>query len=409
MEQVSNFILNPVTKGVFDTYSTKQKKEYVKHLASISYKLKSHELKYLSDEDKKEYFEEKLKTATWLDDYEFFELPNSLKEKYIIRKKFLSDEEIGRLETSLQKFYIKNIISNGLSITDKSFLSLKTDSLRKLYASESLKNTNPINMRALHIKYLDEKGQKEYVNYFLKDSGSDIKPNVLKVLNKKVRDYYDKESKKELRKLVREQVKLIFDNFSYNILNEQDSGAFAASNTKVPFDLDLMKQAIKEGREVGILYKGDEEESSSGKHRLIYPVAIGISKSGNRVVRAVHNIGQSESVAKKKGVRSAEVKNVWRLFKTDNIKGMWMTGNFFNFIHNSYNPNDKSMTSVELSADLSKIKKFQLNLLQKQKENDERKSKIIRFKEKNERPLEQPIKDPETKTGSELESSEQQD
>lgn len=179
------------------------------------------------------------------------------------------------------------------------------------------------------------------------------------------------------------------------IITEDVSSPFAASNERIPFNLDLMSQAIKQGREVGLLYRGDEMPAPSGKYRLIYPVAMGISKAGNRVIRAIHKQGQSETAAKDSGVRSAEIKNVWRLFKSDNIKGMWLTGNFFRGPLSNYNPNDKGMTAIEVSTDLSKVKAFQDDLLQKQKESGEKQAQLKNFKTKGERPLEQPIKSQE--------------
>lgn len=188
------------------------------------------------------------------------------------------------------------------------------------------------------------------------------------------------------------------------IVEEVDANtAYALSDSRVAFNLDLMSKAIEEGREVGILYKGDEMKAPSGKYRLIYPVVMGVSKAGNRVIRAIHKHGQSESKAQETGIRSAEAKNVWRLFKENNIKGMWLTGNFFQGPLNGYNPNDKGMLTVEVSTDLNKIKKFQEELFKKQKEAGEEQAKLKRFKERGERPLEQPIQNPETRIGSHTE------
>ena len=183
------------------------------------------------------------------------------------------------------------------------------------------------------------------------------------------------------------------------------NSALALSDSRTAFNLDLMTQAIEEGREVGILYKGDEMSAPSGKYRLVYPVAMGVSKAGNRVIRAIHKHGQSESKAKETGIRSAEVKNVWRLFKASNIKGMWLTGNFFQGPINGYNPSDKGMLTVEISTDLSKVKTFQEELFKKQKQEGEQQSKLRRFKDTGERPLEQPINNPETRISSDLENN----
>tara|TARA_R110002153_G_scaffold160692_3_gene313015 strand:- start:505 stop:1098 length:594 start_codon:yes stop_codon:yes gene_type:complete len=181
------------------------------------------------------------------------------------------------------------------------------------------------------------------------------------------------------------------------ILVQESAEDFSASNTRVPFSTDLMTQAILQGREVGILYKGDDMIAQSGKYRVIYPVAMGMSKAGNRVIRAVHKVGQSESEAGKTSVRSVEAKNVWRLFKASNIRGMWFTGDFFNFNPKSYNPNDRGMSTVEVSFSLTKAQKFQQEFVTKQEEANELRSKVRRFKEAGARDLEQPYKDPETR------------
>jgi hypothetical protein len=183
------------------------------------------------------------------------------------------------------------------------------------------------------------------------------------------------------------------------IIIEAETDPFAGSGERMPFDIDLMTQAILQGREVGILYKGDKMRAPSGKYRLIYPVAMGMSKSGNRVVRAIHKYGQSESKALESGVRSAEAKNEWRLFKVENVKGMWFTGNFFDFVPSDYNSNDRGMNTVEVSFNSSKAKSFQKSFIENQKE-EERKAKVTRFIEKNERDLEQPYENPETRIGN---------
>ena len=53
------------------------------------------------------------------------------------------------------------------------------------------------------------------------------------------------------------------------ILVKESVEDFSASNTRVPFNTDLMTQAILQGREVGILYKGDDMIAPSGKYRII--------------------------------------------------------------------------------------------------------------------------------------------
>jgi hypothetical protein len=204
-------------------------------------------------------------------------------------------------------------------------------------------------------------------------------------------------NKNYIRNIVRKQIQEIF-SYKKNTIKES-SDPYNKSNERVPFNKELMAQAIIEGREVGILYKGDETKAPSGKYRLIYPVTMGTSTSNNSVVRAIHKVGQSESKAKETGVRSAEAKNVWRFFKTENIKGMWFTGNFFDYTPSNYNSNDRGMDSIDVYFDANKAKSFQKEFLEKQKLENEPQSKITRFKEKGERDIEQPYSDPETRIG----------
>ncbi len=162
------------------------------------------------------------------------------------------------------------------------------------------------------------------------------------------------------------------------------SSAFALSNQRVPFNKDLMIQAINEGREVGILFKSKNEkyEMPVSKYRTIYPVALGTSKAGNQVLRAVHKFGQSESAALKTGKRSQEVKDEWRMFKVTNIKSMWFTGKFFSIPPKHYNASDKGMVNIEVAADFGKIKKFQAQLALSMKKKERPKPNIVSlFKE----------------------------
>ena len=174
--------------------------------------------------------------------------------------------------------------------------------------------------------------------------------------------------------------------------------AFAASDKRIPFSQDLMATAIKEGREVGVLFQtnNDKHKMPVAKYRIIYPVAMGLSKKGHLVIRAFHKYGQSESKAQATGVRSAEAQNTWRLLKASNIKGMWFTGNFFRGPIEKYNKNDKGMVTVNIAADFSNIRKFQDELFKKKRQEKLAQQKQVadNFKRTNERPLETPIENP---------------
>lgn len=166
------------------------------------------------------------------------------------------------------------------------------------------------------------------------------------------------------------------------VTDAEKTAAFAASGQRTPYNKDLMIQAIKEGREVGILFQSnnDKYKMPVAKYRIIYPVALGLTKKGNATLRAFHKMGQSEKEAIRTGKRSAEVENTWRLFNISNIKSMWMTGNFFRGPLEAYNAQgDKSMISVEVQADFNKIRKFQDDLIKniKDKKEQEQKRKNI--------------------------------
>jgi hypothetical protein len=176
---------------------------------------------------------------------------------------------------------------------------------------------------------------------------------------------------------------------------------FSKSDERVSYNEEMMIQAIQEGREVGMLYRGDKMKAKSGKYRLVYPVTLGTTTAGNKAVRVIHKVGQSESEAEKTNNRSAEAKNVWRLLKTKNILGMWFTGNYFQAPLSGYNPNDKGLINIVSSANFDNIKRFQEELISQQEMEGERTSRITRFKERGERDMEQPIQNPQTRISGE--------
>ena len=181
------------------------------------------------------------------------------------------------------------------------------------------------------------------------------------------------------------------------VTNAEKEVAFSKSGQRIPYNKDLMIQAIQEGREVGILFKTDNDKHKMpvAKYRIIYPVAIGTSKANNQVLRAVHKIGQSESAARKTKTRSQEVEDEWRLFKISNIKSMWFTGNFFSIPPKHYNAADKGMVNVEVFADFPEIVKFQEELATQAKQQERPKPNIrALFKEP------EPVVEPETQTAA---------
>lgn len=136
------------------------------------------------------------------------------------------------------------------------------------------------------------------------------------------------------------------------------------SKDRVPFNRELMKQAIEQGREIGLLFKSDNEKYTMpvSKYRIVRPVAMGTSSDGNTVVRGLHVFGQSEKKAQETGNRSAEAEGEWRLFNANNIKGMWFTDSFFTQSPPGFNPNDKQMRSIEVAFNPNKARQEQTKL-----------------------------------------------
>lgn len=137
---------------------------------------------------------------------------------------------------------------------------------------------------------------------------------------------------------------------------------YEKSNERIPFNVDLMKQAIEQGMVVGILFRSnnDKYRMPITKYRIVLPVALGYDKKGEMVLRAVHATGQSEKKAIETGVRSAEAENEWRLFKIKNMYSMFFPGDFFDSLPiGGYTPNDSAMTRRIATFNPNKAKKYQ--------------------------------------------------
>lgn len=201
----------------------------------------------------------------------------------------------------------------------------------------------------------------------------------------------------------------------YNFSDEEKTAAYKDFDKRVPFSKDLMAKAIREGWEIGITFQSNNEKSKMpiAKARIIYPVAMGLSKKGNLVIRGYHKIGQSESAANKaqkqgtKNYRSTEVKNEWRLFKASGIKNMWFTGDFFKLenVSGYREIGDKGMTVVEIQAKKSQVSKFQNDYYKNIKKSTEKPPSTVIVKNK---PLEKLAREPKvSQTPTRIKSPEQ--
>jgi predicted DNA-binding transcriptional regulator YafY len=107
---------------------------------------------------------------------------------------------------------------------------------------------------------------------------------------------------------------------------------------------DQVSDAIKNKRVCVINYNGDEP---GGKGlRVIEPVAFGLSKKGNAVLRAWDREGASHTAYKGEKPLPG-----WRLFRLDKMDFIRPTQETFDTPRPDYNPNgDKSMERVFINA-----------------------------------------------------------
>jgi predicted DNA-binding transcriptional regulator YafY len=112
---------------------------------------------------------------------------------------------------------------------------------------------------------------------------------------------------------------------------------------------DQIIDAIKNRRVCAIYYDGDEPGGRG--LRVIEPVAYGLTKKGNPVVRAWDKEGASHtSYLGKKPLPG------WRFFRVDKMQFIRPTQEIFDTPRPNYNPNgDKSMERVFINAVFLKI------------------------------------------------------
>lgn len=108
--------------------------------------------------------------------------------------------------------------------------------------------------------------------------------------------------------------------------------------------IDDIINAIENKQRVIIYYDGDEPGGRGV--REIEPVCLGVSKAGNRVLRAWDSEGSSHS-----SFTGEQPLPGWRLFRLDKILSHKPTGEVYSEPKPGYNFNgDKSMVSVIINA-----------------------------------------------------------
>ena len=108
--------------------------------------------------------------------------------------------------------------------------------------------------------------------------------------------------------------------------------------------IDSIVDAIK-GRKVVVIYYDGDEPGGRGL-RQIEPVCLGVSKAGNKILRAWDSEGASHT-----GYKGEQPLPGWRIFRLDKILSNKPTGEVYNEPKPGYNFNgDKSMVSVIINA-----------------------------------------------------------
>ena len=112
---------------------------------------------------------------------------------------------------------------------------------------------------------------------------------------------------------------------------------------------DQIIDAIKNRRVCAIYYDGDEPGGRG--LRVIEPVAYGLTKKGNPVVRAWDKEGASHT-----SYLGEKPLPGWRFFRVDKMQFIRPTQEIFDTPRPNYNPNgDKSMERVFINAVFLKI------------------------------------------------------
>jgi len=110
-------------------------------------------------------------------------------------------------------------------------------------------------------------------------------------------------------------------------------------------NLTVLKNAITNKFVCTIYYRGEQRGVVDDGYRYIEPVAIGVNKSGNTVLRAWLTKGKSRT-----GKLDRSLVPGWRLFRLDRISSISTSLQNFTVARKGYNAKDKHMTEVMFSA-----------------------------------------------------------
>ncbi len=127
-------------------------------------------------------------------------------------------------------------------------------------------------------------------------------------------------------------------------------------NKEFKYSRDLILLAMEYGMILQVQYRGDEDDFTQGRTRVIYPMCLGTSSKGKPLLRVYHLKGWSFS-------KGGNTDKLWRMFRTDRIMSVSFTGSFFRLAPEDYNANDKGMRGgIIKSVDINSIRKKQQQL-----------------------------------------------
>jgi len=179
------------TEEKFNNLKIKDKRFYIDKLMDMGFELSEHEFKAASSKQKIQSINLKIKKADWLEDYEFNAATPFQKEKYIYRKRFLSQAEFLRLDEDLKIIYIEYSVYTKMGLDKEGFLSL-SEKHKKYYAN--FKFEFPLNLEPNKISYLTKHNQKVFVSKII-EQGNIIDDKILKELPKDIQKFYEKTKK----------------------------------------------------------------------------------------------------------------------------------------------------------------------------------------------------------------------
>ncbi|MEK6829610.1 MAG: hypothetical protein AABY15_05820 [Nanoarchaeota archaeon] len=193
----------------FDDMNTSEKISFVNNLVLMNQKLFPKEIQYLVPQNREAYFNNRVKTSEWIEDYEFNCLDEGEKESYIWKKRYLSKNIIKNLSPELQREFIRCAITYGISLDPEEFELLIDDDMRKSYAEDKARYSLDSTFTARELSFLESKPQIQYLNT-LKRIGLAPNTDEITVLKPEALRYYKYHfGLNEIRALVRSEIRKV--------------------------------------------------------------------------------------------------------------------------------------------------------------------------------------------------------